>query len=574
MGSSGAQAPDALAPIANEILIFKKYFSGFESPALPSNLRAAGVDTILLAGVHTHACIRETAAAAHAHGFKAVIVTDAVGSYDPDHAASTLDWIDGRLAHCVKMSDLHDFQDAASTLASAHELREGRHRNPCNWDEILGTYPIEGPIEITNKIREVATAGPELARIPIAERAQMLRGWQTTIEATREKWIDALVREVGKPRTDAIAEFAYGSAVLGSAIETLTDQERVEGATVRYLARGCIGLITPWNNPFAIPISKIAPAIGYGNSAIWKPSPLAGRLSEMIHDSLIEAGFGRWVALAQGGMETGRTLVSAPGLDGVSFTGSLGAGRQIASECGRRMLPLQAELGGNNAAIILADADLERAAHDLAGAMFSFSGQRCTAIRRIIVERSIGPDFTKLLVQAVSALRVGHPSALETQIGPLISKPKQHDLLAAIEAAVLDGARILIGGNIPDQCPDRGCWLAPTLIDGASPSSALAREESFGPLALLFYARDFTEALELHNKVDQGLLGAIYSTDKTKQAAFLSGAQAGILTINQARPLFSSHGPFYGWKASGFGPPEHGRWNREFYARPQAVYHD
>lgn len=569
----GAQPPAGLAPEATEVVVFKKHFNGFESPLMLSTLYAAGVDTILLAGVHTHACIRETAAAAHAHGFRVIIVTDAVGSYDPGHARMTLDWIDGRLARCLAMSDLPGLHPAAPAAMSRTEITRWQHRNPCDWDEVLGEFSEETPVEIAKKAASIAAAGPDLARLPIAQRADMLLDWKECIEANREKWVDALVREVGKPRADAAGELAYGTALLDTVIAGLTDHEQTEPLAIRYHPQGCMGLITPWNNPFAIPVSKIAPALGFGNAALWKPSPLAGGISAMIFDSLVEAGFGRWVAMVQGGAGAGRAVVEMPYLDGLSFTGSREVGLQIAGECGKRMRPLQAELGGNNAAIVLADADLQRAAQDLAGAMFSFAGQRCTAIRRIIVDNAVRPAFTNMLVEAVGALRIGDPSALDTEIGPVVSRLRQHALLAAIAAARRDGADVLTGGKVPVDRSERGCWLEPTILAGVAPTAALAQEESFGPLALLFGAAGLDDAIAMHNGVDQGLLGAIYSTDKANQSAFLSRAQAGMLLINQARPRFSSSGPFIGWKASGFGPPEHGRWNREVYTRAQAIYH-
>jgi acyl-CoA reductase-like NAD-dependent aldehyde dehydrogenase len=236
------------------------------------------------------------------------------------------------------------------------------------------------------------------------------------------------------------------------------------------------------------------------------------------------------------------------------------------------MRPLQAELGGNNAAIVLRDADLDAAARDLAIAMFSFAGQRCTAIRRVIVERPIVGRFTALLCEAVAALKVGPPADPATRVGPVISKARQAALLATIAQAVESGGRVLTGGAAPADCPPQGAWISPTVMTDLPSDSPVLTDELFGPVVALSPAEDLSAALRQHSQYEYGLLGALYSNDKASQARFLAEAQAGLLALNQARPAFASEGPFVGWKASGYGVPEHGRWNRDFYTKVQAVY--
>jgi acyl-CoA reductase-like NAD-dependent aldehyde dehydrogenase len=288
--------------------------------------------------------------------------------------------------------------------------------------------------------------------------------------------------------------------------------------------------------------------------------------------SLDEAGLGEAVALVGGDAVTGRLLLDHPALAAVSFTGSVEIGEAVVRQCQARGIPVQGEFGGNNAAIILGDADLVEVAADLAPAMFSFSGQRCTAIRRLIVERAVAAQFSELIAGAIAMLQVGMPSDRRTRIGPVISRERQRRLLDAIAQGHGDGGRLLAGGGVPAGCPEAGCWVEPTLLAFEDHRSLVMQSELFGPVAGLVVADNVDHAVRLHNGTRYGLLGAIFTHDPDHKTRFLEHAEAGIVSVNQARPAFAASGPFVGWKASGHGPPEHGRWNRDFYARPQAVY--
>lgn len=567
-GTPGAEPPASLTELAGEAVLEKRFFSAFENPELVPLLKAAGTGTIVVAGVHSHACVRSTVTDAYARGFEVLIPVEAVGSYDRDHGERALQWLDGRAARCVPLAEI---APGTAGLPDREPLR-WESRNPGDWEEILGEIPLAGERDVSAAATQAAVAQADWEGVPIAERAARLRTWRERLSERREQWVELLVRTVGKPRGDAEAEIGYGLALLDHVCATLGDVEAGEGREVRFMPHGVIGLITPWNNPFAIPISKIAPALGYGNAAVWKPALPASLLSMRLHESLGSVGLGALVKLALGGAAAGKAVVEAPAVAAVAFTGSVAVGRELAGRCGRLFKSLQAELGGNNAAIVLADADIGRTAEDLAGAMFSFAGQRCTAVRRLIVEEPIAGTFAEALKAAVEAIRVGPPSDPGTRMGPLISMAVRDGLLAQVRRAREQGARLLTGGGIPAGLPEQGCWMEPTVMTDVPEDSPVLREEMFGPVVTLSAARDLDDAIVQHNRVRHGLLGAIYTDDPGARARFLAGAQAGLLSINQARPPFAAAGPFVGWKASGFGCPEHGRWNRDFYTRVQAVY--
>ena len=553
-GTPGAQPPDELREAPGETVLFKRFFSAFDAAGLDEKLHALGITRLVIAGVHTHACVQASALDAYARGLEVSIAGDLVGSYDPAHARHSLAWLGDRAATVTS---------SAAILGTA--ARPWTHRNPCNWDEALGEVELEPASAVAGKAERLANRRP----LPLAERAERLRQWHSRLASGREQWVEALIRDLGKPRGDAEGEVAYGLGMVASVAESLTDEEANQNRRVRYRPHGVAGLITPWNNPFAIPVAKLAPALGYGNGALWKPALAGSRIAAMIADSLDGCGLGDQVALVTGGAETGRAVLAHADL--LSFTGSVAVGRQVIAEAGDRCIPVQAELGGSNAAIIDTSADFDAAAADLATAMFSFAGQRCTAIRRLVVLDDVDDAFVERLTAAVAALEVGDPADGATQVGPVLDRTRQQDFLAMAHAS---GGTILAGGDVPASAPEAGCWVAPTLLAGLPADHPLLTREVFGPLGAVIRVADLETALQVHNATGMGLLGALFTADRAAKDRFLAEAQAGLLSINRARPQFAAEGPFAGWKQSGHGVPEHGRWNRDFYTRAQAVYGD
>lgn len=552
-GTEGFAAPEELRELAVEPVFHKRFFSAFDADGFGEELKAQGVDRLLLAGVHSHACIQATTLDAYARGFEVLIGGDLVGSYDPTHGAQALEWLDGRAAKVAP---------SAAILGTA--TRPWQHCNPCNSEELLFEVELQPATAVEAEAQRLA----ELEPLPITERAERLQDWHQRLSASSDQWVDALIRDLGKPRGDAEGEVAYGLGLLAHVADTLSDEDAGGNRRVRYRPHGIAGLITPWNNPFALPIAKLAPALGYGNSALWKPALPGTRIAALLRDRLAESGLGDCVALVTGDAGAGQAVLRSADL--VSFTGSVAAGRMIVAEAGRRFIPVQAELGGSNAAIIDLSADLDAAAEDLAAAIFSFAGQRCTAVRRVIVLDSVYGPFVERLAGAVEALSVGDPADSATQIGPVIDRGRQQ----AFASLANSTDKVITGGRGPSGLSPSGCWLEPTLLADLPANHPLLTREVFGPLAAIVRVPDYTAALAAHNATDMGLIGALFTQDEESVERFLANAQAGMLSVNRARPPFAAEGPFVGWKASGYGTPEHGRWNRDFYTRAQAIYGD
>jgi acyl-CoA reductase-like NAD-dependent aldehyde dehydrogenase len=383
--------------------------------------------------------------------------------------------------------------------------------------------------------------------------------------------------ELGKPITLGHDEVRFAIELLhATASMVVRDQVwEVCGRNRSYARRcppGVVGIITPWNNPVAIPVGKLGPAIAFGNGVVWKAALQAPRTTRLVMEMLLEAGSpSGLVNLLFGGAGTARQIIYRPEVEGISFTGSCAAGREVARLCAHFLKPLQAELGGNNAAIIMPDADVEKSARELTFAAFGFSGQRCTATRRFIVHQAIRRSFEKNLLSSIQSLHLGDPMDPETHVGPVISREKQRMLRDLVREASLRGARVLYGGKIPPKW-DFGCWFEPTVMDTPDPTLTVVQEETFGPVAVLQTAQDLDNALELINGVPQGLVASLYSHDITSQRRFLEEVKSGVLKLNQPTLGVVPEAPFGGWKASGLGPPEHGIWDQESYTRAQALY--
>jgi acyl-CoA reductase-like NAD-dependent aldehyde dehydrogenase len=456
-----------------------------------------------------------------------------------------------------------------------HEWWE--QRNPSAWQEIIGRVPQAAAGDVVAAAAAAQRAQREWAKSSLEARGDMLLAWASKLFGLKDELAATMALEIGKPISLGDEEVRFAVDLLRAAARGLdadcaSNSRHKKPFTVRRCPIGVVGIITPWNNPVAIPVGKLGPAIAYGNGIVWKPALSAPRTSIAVFEALGEArcpvGL---VNLLFGEKETARCLVSEPKVQAVSFTGSAKAGKIVARLSSRWPKPVQLELGGNNAALIMPDVNLERAGRELAASAFSFSGQRCTAPRRFIVHRKCRKRFEEALVSAIRSLRLGSPQDPSTQVGPLISRQKQREMLNLVRQSRSAGAKVLCGGRIPERWKE-GCWFEPTVVFSRTPDLSVVQQESFGPVTVLLAARDFDHALDLLNGVPQGLVASLYSEDCAFREQFLERAECGVLKLNQTTLGVSPDFPFGGWKASGMGPFEHGSGDREFYTRPQTVY--
>jgi acyl-CoA reductase-like NAD-dependent aldehyde dehydrogenase len=400
------------------------------------------------------------------------------------------------------------------------------------------------------------------------------------LEAAAPGLARQMALEIGKPLAHGLEEVRRAASnvrdVIGRAA-SFDRQTRLAAGRVRHQPLGVVAIISPWNNPVAIPVGKIAPALAYGNTVIWKPAPAATEIARALLQLLRDSGVPHdAVRLLAGDHTTAQQLAADENVDAVSLTGSGAAGHALQEICARRLVPLQAELGGNNAAIVWDDADLPQAAAQIAWGAFGFAGQRCTANRRVIVPRKIFAGFWRELKRAAEKLVWDDPVKKSTDLGPVIDAHKRDEHTAVIQAAQNSGAahRVewLLAKRAREPWVKAGAYAQPAIVGCDVPEHALVQEETMSPLLVVQRADDFEHALELCNGVRHGLAAALFSPAPQRQKKFLAEARAGILKLNSATAGADASLPFGGWKASGIGPPEHGEADRLFYTRMQAVY--
>jgi alpha-ketoglutaric semialdehyde dehydrogenase len=595
-GTAGAKPPDALAPANNELVVHKQFYSGFTVPALDQWLRRLGVRRVIVAGVYTHGCIQATVLDAYARGYEVRVAEDAVGTTDALHGLTTRGWLDGRAARFQPVGAvLRDLETGSSapepTSAPSYPVaviagrswpatnhRRRAHRSPARADPAVWEIPLGGADEVDAAAAAAADAQHGWMRASVTERAELLDRWAGVLAAEAPRLAALIVDEVAKPVTAADDEVRRAVAHVRTAAAVLDRFGRPRalgtGVAVCHQPVGVVGLVMPWNNPVALSVGKLAPALAFGNAAIVKPAPEASGSALALLESLDAAGAPPGlVNVVLGDREAAEALCDGHGVDAISVTGSVATGRAVAARCARFAKPVQAELGGNNAAIVLADADLEAAVPALLRSAFAFAGQRCTAVRRFVVERAVAAHFEKLAREAVNDIAVGDPYDRRTEVGPMISVEARDRVLGEIERARGSGARLVTGGVVPPVSED-GAWLAPTLLADVDPADAIAREETFGPVAVLLKVQDLDEALAVADDVEQGLILAVCTADEHARSRVLDEASAGIVQVGAGPLAVHPDAPFGGWKASGMGPPEHGEWDVAFYSRPQAVYGD
>lgn len=563
-GTPGAEPPPGLAELPSETIIAKQYFRAAGDEHVRTVLERAGVTTVVVAGLYTHACVREAVVDCYEAGFPVVVPVDAVGSDQPEHAALTLQWLDGRAARLSSVTEILSEVEGSAARA----VRVAARTAP--------TAERSAGAAVAIAVERARRAHVEWSMTPLGVRRELLDRWSVELERNRDALAALIASEVSKPITLARDELqravAHVRAASGLAENLRADRWIAPGVRSRRTPLGVVAAIMPWNNPIALAIGKIAPALVCGNAVVLKPAPEGSACAHALLDSLVTAGMpDGLVVVVDGGAETGALLVAAPEVDGVTVTGSIRTGRAIVERCTRRGRPVQAELGGNNAAIVTPDVDLATVVPLLLRNAYAYAGQRCTALRRFIVLDDCLERFLEHAVDALRDLQPGDVADPDVLIGPLVSVGAAERVLQTVETAQAEGARIIAGGGRTSVHP---AALTPALVLARDPRIRIVQEETFGPVAVIQPATDIEEAIELANGVDQGLLMAVCTADPELRARIAARARVGILQFGAEPVPVHPLAPFAGWKHSGYGPPEHGEWDLDFFTRTQAVYGD
>ncbi|MFF3332783.1 aldehyde dehydrogenase family protein [Streptomyces sp. NPDC002888] len=453
--------------------------------------------------------------------------------------------------------------------------------NPARPRETVAVGQLAQDHDLDQAVAAARDAFPRWAATPHHVRGRILDRAADILDAHAEPWGEELSWEEGKTRAEGIGEVQraaeifryYASEASRPVGEVFASPRTGEQIHVIHRPVGVVAVVTPFNFPIAIPAWKIAPALSYGNTVVWKPASLVPLLAVRLAEALVEAGLPEGVlSLLIGGGPLGGRLVEHPGVDAVTFTGSTSVGRSLIAACGWLARPFQAEMGGKNAAVVLADADLELAAGEVLAGAFRSSGQKCTATSRLVVEQPVADDFLALLTKRAAALRVGDPLEEDTEMGPVVSVQARDEIQRSVDAGTTRaGVDLLTGGRPYEDDRMDGAFLAPTVVELAG-DDPLWREELFGPVLSVRRARDIQEAFRLANDSDFGLSAAVFTDDLRAVAAATEQVDVGVLHINSETAGADPHVPFGGAKQSAYGPKEQGRAAREFFTRTKTVY--
>lgn len=474
-------------------------------------------------------------------------------------------WIHGKQIFACSNSTFDKFNPATGTL-----LCQGAR---------------SGKADVDNAVKAARAAQPIWAKVPAVQRGMILHDVIKVMETRKQEIAEIVHLETGKRMSEALGECG-GAIQLG--LFYVSEGQRLYGRTcqsavsnrfsltVRQPA-GVAGLIIAANTPIANVAWKIFPALICGNGVVLKAAEdtpaTAWIMGEIIADVLELHGLpGGIFNIIQGlGAEAGQPLVEHPDVDVISFTGSAKIGRLLGEIAGRRLAKISLELGGKNALIVCDDADMDRAVKFAALSAFSNAGQRCVAGSRIIIFDSVYDEFKAKLLEEASAQCVGTEE--HCNFGPVINARQLANMCAAVKRAVTTGATVLTGGDKltgPAHCD--GFYMAPTVLEGATPDAEISREELFGPICCLYRVDNFEQALALTNDCDYGLSACIHTNNLDRGIEFCKRVQTGMAVINGATFGSEPHMPFGGVKSSGNGSREPGTEAIDIYSDLKSIF--
>ncbi len=438
-------------------------------------------------------------------------------------------------------------------------------------EEELDRVPRGGQAEVERAVAAAAGAFPAWSRTDPGERAELLRSGADAVEAQAAELVDSLVHEQGKPPLEARGELSHFLGGIRYCADLATKlRGRYQplpstfGPAYGLIIRrplGVVGAIVPWNFPLTLLANKIGPALAAGNTVVAKPAettPLTTlRVAELLHDAGLPPGV---LNVVTGyGREAGEALAAHPQVKRVAFTGQTQTGRRVLELAGPRFARVSLELGGSDPTIVCPDADLDEAAKTIAIGRYWNAGQACLAPKRCYVFDEVYDAFLDKLAPRVLRYEPG-PGAVKAEkprirIGPLHMERQRDTLMAQLGDAVERGAKVVVGGEVPEG-HDTGYFFEPTIVVDAPHDSRVVREETFGPVLPVFRVHDLDEAIRLANDSEYGLGSSIWTTDAKAIYRATNEIEAGITWVNQLHYGYDEM-PFGGVKQSGVGK-EHG----------------
>lgn len=453
--------------------------------------------------------------------------------------------------------------------------------NPSDTSDVIGEFAQGSRADVDRAVEAARKAQAQWAAKPLEAKQAVLMTIGNELMARSAELGELLSREEGKTLPEGKGEvyragqfFTYYAAEVLRQIgdKALSVRPGIEVDVTREPV-GVVAVVSPWNFPTATASWKIAPALAFGNAVIWKPANLtpasAVALTEIISRQDIPDGL--FNLLMGPGGEVGQALVSHPGVNAVSFTGSVPVGRGVAAAAAPNFTKVQLEMGSKNALVVMDDADMATAVNCALGGAFGGTGQKCTASSRLIVHEKVHDEFAEKITAAAKAFRVGHALHEGAQMGPVVSQQQLDENLAYVELGKQEGGELLCGGERLEMKTD-GFYMAPTLFAGTRNDWRLNREEMFAPIACLIKAGSYDEALAITNDTAFGLTSGIITKSLARAGHFRQNARTGCVMVNLPTAGTDYHVPFGGRGQSSYGPREQGRYAEEFYTTVKTAY--
>src|ERR1700726_2417677 len=436
--------------------------------------------------------------------------------------------------------------------------------NPATGEN-LGYFEKTPPSLLPQIMQRARPAQTAWVRIPMRERCARIGALRDKIMSSRDALADAVVAESGKPRVEAIfadifvavdtaAYFAKNAGALLSPerVPHHSTAAKAKSGKLTYEPLGVMGIISSWNYPLAIPLSQIIPAIAAGNAVICKTSDFPPHCGALIEKLFVDAGFPNdLVTIVQGGGEVGQAIIEADP-DKVLFTGSVATGRRVAEACAKRLIPTVLELGGKDAMLVLADADLDIAASAAVWGSYTNCGQVCLSVERLFVEQPVSDEFAARCVAKTKKLRLGPGKESSSDVGPMIRPQHVQRMVDLVEDAVSRGARVLCGGH---PRVDLGAnFFEPTVITNVDATMKLFQEETFGPILAMQTVANSGEAITRANDSPFALSASVWTGDPGRGEAIAKRLRAGAVMVNDTISYFAiAEAPHGGCGASGWG---------------------
>ncbi|MBN9021827.1 MAG: aldehyde dehydrogenase family protein [Rhizobiales bacterium] len=458
-------------------------------------------------------------------------------------------------------------------------------RNPADAADLIGAFPDSGAEDVTAAVEAVSAAWPSWAAASPEVRADVLFKAADIMARRADDIAAELTREEGKTLTEARMEARRIAAnfrlYAGEALRLNGESYASEASQIVFSLRqpvGVVAVITPWNFPLSMAARKIAPALAAGNGVIFKPSEVTPLMGQRLVEVLLEAGLPpKLLALLQGrGAAVGQAITGHAGIDAITFTGSFAVGRQIAKAVSTDTR-VQLEMGGKNATVVLADADLDKAAAIIQRGAFGLTGQACTGTSRVLVARPLYDALTERLAAAAGKLKVGPGTEDGVQMGPVATRAQYDKILAFVAIARDEGARVATGGaslTAGDARLGNGNFISPAVIADVPAASRLLREEIFGPVVAVRAFDTLDEAMAIADETEYGLALSLVTNDLPSVIRFARETRHGIVKVNSPTTGVSLNAPFGGFKHSSnqAAKEQGGATVMDFYTRIKTVY--